>query len=104
VGSPEYIAIEVLDESVKHFDLRADWWSIGCILFELLTGMTPFYADTVAAIFDNIRNWQSVMQSNQELMDQLQQAGEDAVMSEAAWDLIQGYGALRYNAPQSAMH
>ena len=33
-----------------------DWWSVGIILFEMLTGVPPFNGDTVEEIFDNIKN------------------------------------------------
>lgn len=47
LGSPPYMSPEQL-RSTKHVDHRTDIWSLGTILFELLTGRTPFVADTMA--------------------------------------------------------
>eukprot|EP01125_Pyxidicula_operculata_P012945 TRINITY_DN4265_c0_g1_i2.p1 TRINITY_DN4265_c0_g1~~TRINITY_DN4265_c0_g1_i2.p1 ORF type:complete len:445 (-),score=101.85 TRINITY_DN4265_c0_g1_i2:142-1476(-) len=39
-GTPEYIAPEIIT-GVGH-GKAADWWSVGILLFEMLTGKTPF--------------------------------------------------------------
>jgi serine/threonine-protein kinase len=47
LGSPLYMAPEQLEPS-KGVDARADIWSLGVTIFELVTGRTPFQAETVA--------------------------------------------------------
>jgi len=55
VGTPDYIAPEI----ILGTDARGkgvDWWGIGVILFEFLTGVPPFNDDTPDKIFENIIN------------------------------------------------
>jgi serine/threonine protein kinase len=34
----------------------ADWWALGVLLFELLTGTTPFCADSCYKVYQNIEH------------------------------------------------
>ncbi|KAJ4833940.1 hypothetical protein Tsubulata_016646 [Turnera subulata] len=54
VGTPDYLAPEILLGTEHGY--AADWWSVGIILFELITGIPPFTADSPEIIFDNILN------------------------------------------------
>ncbi|XP_057793956.1 probable serine/threonine protein kinase IRE4 isoform X2 [Salvia miltiorrhiza] len=62
VGTPDYLAPEILLGTEHGY--AADWWSVGIIFFELITGVPPFNADHPENIFDNIlsRNipWPSI--------------------------------------------
>ncbi|HVR21491.1 MAG TPA: serine/threonine-protein kinase, partial [Polyangiaceae bacterium] len=49
MGSPLYMAPEQLRAS-NSADARADIWSLGAILFELITGFTAHQGDTVAEV------------------------------------------------------
>lgn len=42
-GTPEYLAPEVLSRSGH--GKAADWWSLGALIFEMLTGQPPFYCN-----------------------------------------------------------
>ncbi len=52
-GSPLYMAPEQI-RSAKRVDARADVWSIGIVLYELLTGTTPFRATSIAAVMNRV--------------------------------------------------
>ncbi|XP_004238243.2 probable serine/threonine protein kinase IRE4 isoform X1 [Solanum lycopersicum] len=62
VGTPDYLAPEIL-LGTEHGS-AADWWSVGIVLFELITGIPPFNSEHPEGIFDNILNkqipWPSV--------------------------------------------
>ena len=49
MGSPAYMAPEQM-QSTKDVDQRADIWSLGVILYQLISGRMPFVADTLPAL------------------------------------------------------
>ncbi|MCX6906992.1 MAG: SUMF1/EgtB/PvdO family nonheme iron enzyme [Verrucomicrobia bacterium] len=49
MGSPHYISPEQARAS-KETDFRADIYSLGCTLYQLLTGTTPYQADEALAV------------------------------------------------------
>ncbi len=49
IGSPHYMSPEQIRSS-RSVDTRADIWSLGVILFELVTGKHPFSGDTLASL------------------------------------------------------
>jgi serine/threonine-protein kinase len=53
IGSPAYMSPEQL-RNPKAADIRADIWSIGVILYKMLTGHAPFRADTWSGLVSAI--------------------------------------------------
>lgn len=51
-GTPEYLAPEVL-KGHGH-GIAVDWWSLGTLLYEMLTGLPPFYAQNVNVMYQKI--------------------------------------------------
>ena len=49
MGTPLYMAPEQM-RSLRRVDHRADIWSVGIVLHEILTGQTPFIGDTLPEI------------------------------------------------------
>ncbi len=52
VGTPYYMAPEAWEG--KALDAQADIWSLGVLLFEMLTGKLPFSGDTGAAVMNKV--------------------------------------------------
>ncbi|KAF5747100.1 serine/threonine protein kinase IRE4 isoform X1 [Tripterygium wilfordii] len=71
VGTPDYLAPEILLGTEHGY--AADWWSVGIILFEFITGIPPFTGKSPEIIFDNILNrkipWPDISCEAQDLID-----------------------------------
>jgi len=53
-GTPEYLAPEVL-RGVGH-SYAVDWWSLGTLVYEMITGLPPFYSDDKSKMYTKILN------------------------------------------------
>jgi len=53
MGSPMYMAPEQMQGSTE-IDARTDIWALGVVLYELCTGESPFFAETMAAIYGRV--------------------------------------------------
>lgn len=52
-GTPEYMAPEVLNQSGHGFCV--DYWGLGMILFEMMTGLPPWYTTDRSKLFKRLR-------------------------------------------------
>ena len=105
VGSPYYVAPEVLK---KNYSFEADMWSLGVILYILLSGLPPFWGDNEEQIFKMVLKgkvdfetdpWPKISPQAKDLVKQLlqmdttkrcvfcvrQQSGIDSVASRLTW-------------------
>ena len=79
VGSPDYMAPEVLKG--EEYDFTVDYWSLGCMLFEALSGYPPFAGATVDETWQNLRHWEKVLKK-----PEFEDPGY--FLSSRTWDLI----------------
>jgi len=77
-GSPGYVAPEVLTEDT--YTNAVDMWSVGVIIYILLSGYPPFYDEAPKKIFEKITNvkydfddpaWENVSDSAKDLITKL---------------------------------
>ncbi|KAJ9100750.1 hypothetical protein QFC19_005489 [Naganishia cerealis] len=82
VGSPDYMPPEVLRG--KTYTYSADYWSLGCILFEFLCGFPPFSGSTPEETWANLKNWQRVLRRP------VYDKPEDLIfnLTDQAWDAV----------------
>lgn len=80
VGSPGYIAPEVLLK--KGYGVECDWWSVGVIMFEMLCGYPPFYADDPIQTCHKIVRWREFLQFPSK---------DEVVLSAEAYDLMRRF-------------
>jgi len=51
-GTPEYLAPELL--LGQGYTKTVDWWTLGVLLFEMLTGLPPFYDENTNEMYRKI--------------------------------------------------
>lgn len=71
-GTPEYLAPEVLEG--KQYTKAVDWWSFGTLMYEMLTGLPPFYSQDVQQMYFKI------MHAKLELPDHLSPDTKDILL------------------------
>lgn len=62
-GTAEYLAPEILRD--QEYSFAVDYWSFGTLVFEMLVGVTPFWADNQAKMY------QRVLEDKLEFPDQM---------------------------------
>lgn len=59
VGTPDYISCEVLLK--RGYNKECDYWSLGVVLYEMLVGYPPFYAEDALKTCRKILNWKDTL-------------------------------------------
>ena len=77
-GTPSYVAPEIIES--KGYDSKVDCWSLGVILYVMLCGFPPFYADDNNTLFNMIKKadfefhspyWDNVSENAKDLIKKL---------------------------------
>lgn len=53
-GTPEYLAPEIIQK--VGYGKAVDWWTLGSIIYEMLTGIPPFYTNNRQELFEKIKH------------------------------------------------
>lgn len=96
-GTPEYLAPEILNK--KGHGRGVDWYSLGAIIYEMLTGLPPYYTKDRQKLFDRIRkgdlSYPSYVQAQaKDIMMKLLLANPDARLGGGPKDVeeVKGHG------------
>jgi len=82
VGSPNYMSPEVLNIQTGYGD-EVDWWSLGCIFFEMIVGYPPFASGSPEAVFENVTKWRETLP--------IEMKANEHILSDVMRDLILGF-------------
>jgi serine/threonine protein kinase len=59
--APEVVAQRRSNGHGIGYSVEVDWWSLGCIFFEMVVGYSPFAAASPEEVFANVENWKFVL-------------------------------------------
>ena len=51
-GTPVYLAPEIWLRQTYGFEV--DWWSLGCVLYEMVSGLPPFWGETIKDVYQKV--------------------------------------------------
>lgn len=70
MGTPLYMAPEVVKGSKDAFSPPSDMWSCGVLLHILLTGEPPYIADSPEELYETLKRTKSFESTSDDLSDQ----------------------------------
>ncbi|KAI9842269.1 MAG: Cell cycle serine/threonine-protein kinase cdc5/MSD2 [Sclerophora amabilis] len=78
-GTPNYIAPEVLEKSKRGHDYKVDIWSLGVIIFAMLTGYPPFQAKSTDEIYKKVKARDYDWPVSEKCANKISQSAKDLV-------------------------
>lgn len=51
-GTPVYLAPEIWARQT--YGMEVDWWSLGCVLFEMICGIPPFWGESIREVYGKV--------------------------------------------------
>ena len=101
-GTAQYMAPEILKG--ENYGFAVDWWSLGCVAFDLLTGSPPFTGNNNKKIMDKIISSKKnlkfpfyLSQDAKDLLRKLLQANPDKRMDiDGNFDMLKNHRFFRY--------
>jgi serine/threonine protein kinase len=96
-GTPEYIAPEII-RSQGH-SAGADWWALGVLVYEMLAGYPPFYADNPFGIYEKILSAAPIP-----FPPHIDKDAKDLIKQLLQHDLTKRFGCMRNGAADIKEH
>ena len=96
-GSPGFVAFEILQDNEPGYDTKADIFSVGAILYTLLTGIPPFHGINFKQILEN--NKQGDPSYSQRFWNRISEEGQDLVKK-----MLENDQNIRVSAEEALTH
>ncbi|CAK9436005.1 uncharacterized protein LODBEIA_P05840 [Lodderomyces beijingensis] len=101
-GTIQYMAPEVIEG--QEYDYIVDWWSLGCVAFDLLTGSPPFPGTNAQRVLQKIRNFKKNLKfpfylssDAKDLLRKLLSVNPDKRLNvDVEWDKFKKHNFFRY--------
>jgi serine/threonine protein kinase len=100
-GTFKYMAPEVIQTN-RGYDMTADWWSVGVLTYELLTGVSPFSHDRASDTEDKV--FYRILETNPTIPDHLSHDASDLISKLLAKNPEERLGGGKDNADELKRH
>jgi serine/threonine protein kinase len=95
-GTPEYLAPEIIRS--KEYGKAVDWYALGILIFEMLSGYPPYYND------NHVRLYESVLEGNMTFPAHFDKQAIDLIRRLTVRDVSMRYGNLRHGVQDIKQH